>query len=343
MCNTGRVNPSSVNPLCGQCLPNHSPINHVCVECRSTNGGLVFLIILVAFVFVALLHRLSRTSAGTSQGQLRAKHKSGRRTEVSERWELMAIDTHHSVCRSACLVSVFFYFIQVTIFMSGSLGVWLDWLTIFQMRPSAMSGLRCVMPMDEYQTMGLEICTIFILIGILLFYFLINFLLSTDTSRSVLGQFPLMRRLNVWWGEDPLASSTKLNPAVSRGASRGVSRRPSIGNQDESALESKKAAVRPDSLMPVGVTVTSDSMDLPAESTVTAAASSVAPVPTSWFYWYVNQPDTHMRSHPHTHHAHHTCSVEGCAALHSTQHTLLVVSFLISLSSSVNLMRMYAR
>ena len=54
--------------LCGACEPNYAEWNGKCVDCSGgTNGGLVFLIILLGFAYVLIFHRLSQSSSGDTQ------------------------------------------------------------------------------------------------------------------------------------------------------------------------------------------------------------------------------------------------------------------------------------
>jgi hypothetical protein len=61
-CGVNRLPPDS-NLLCGQCKPGYSEWGGRCVACESTNGGLLFLYVLISMLFVGIFHKLSQKKA----------------------------------------------------------------------------------------------------------------------------------------------------------------------------------------------------------------------------------------------------------------------------------------
>jgi FG-GAP repeat/Tyrosine-protein kinase ephrin type A/B receptor-like len=61
-CGSNRL-PANENPLCGRCLSGYTEWNNECVQCDSVNGGLVFLVIILIWVYSIVIIRLSQTSS----------------------------------------------------------------------------------------------------------------------------------------------------------------------------------------------------------------------------------------------------------------------------------------
>lgn len=165
ICGVNRKNPASTNVMCAQCEDLHTEIGHTCVYCPGVNVGLLILLIIVLFLFVLLLHRMSRTNAGGES-------------------------------------SLFFYYVQIVLFETGSIAPWLQWLSIFQFSPASTTGSTCVAPLDSYQKMALDIFTPFILCGILFILIAVHYFLHSRVSFSLFTQFLCCRKLNHYFFAD---------------------------------------------------------------------------------------------------------------------------------------------
>jgi hypothetical protein len=64
-CGSNRL-PAAQNPLCGACHPGHSEWNGSCVACPGVNAGLVFGLLLLAWLVVLVLHFFSQSVSGSS-------------------------------------------------------------------------------------------------------------------------------------------------------------------------------------------------------------------------------------------------------------------------------------
>ena len=51
------------NPLCGLCADGFVGWNGACIVCNQTNGGVVFALLLLSWVYVTLFHRLSQSTS----------------------------------------------------------------------------------------------------------------------------------------------------------------------------------------------------------------------------------------------------------------------------------------
>ncbi len=65
LCSSNRA-PAGGNPLCGQCLPGFSEWDGECVACPGVNIGLVFGLLLLAWVCVLVIHGFSQRSSNSS-------------------------------------------------------------------------------------------------------------------------------------------------------------------------------------------------------------------------------------------------------------------------------------
>lgn len=92
---------------------------------RETNGGLLFLVLLLDFAYVFLQFKLSQSSSGRSKGSLRCC------------WILTMLPSCVVVCAPAC--AVFFYFVSTAMFLLGPLDEWISWINLTQGKSPAAS------------------------------------------------------------------------------------------------------------------------------------------------------------------------------------------------------------
>ena len=147
-CGSNRVNPPALNPLCNKCLDGFHEVSHSCIECPSTNGGRVFLVFLVSFGLVVLLHRLARGSVGESE--------------------------------------IVFYFIQSVNFQTGGANTYMSWVAFLDLAPSTATGGVCVIPLSNYAEAGLDLFSPFLLLSMLALLFSLHWLLVRTRAGQIM-------------------------------------------------------------------------------------------------------------------------------------------------------------
>jgi hypothetical protein len=113
--------PFHENVLCGECQDEYTEWNGSCVKCDGVNGGFVFIIIVISWIYVLFTHYLSNGP----------RKRSGATT-------------------------TFFYFVQICYLETGTITGWLSWITFFNFAPHQSSGSTCVLPLTPYQLFALN-------------------------------------------------------------------------------------------------------------------------------------------------------------------------------------------
>ena len=136
-CHYPRLN-SKENHMCGQCVDGYIPWGSDCVECRGTNGPLVFGGIVLSFILVIFLFLSSlSTSVGT--------------------------------------VAVLLFFIQTAQVEIGPVSGWFRWMQISNL--SLQSSASCIAPLSPYEQMLFSIMIPFLLIGELLVVSIVHYVI----------------------------------------------------------------------------------------------------------------------------------------------------------------------
>jgi hypothetical protein len=102
------------NPLCAHCIDGYTDMGGVCTECTQSNGGFVFLVILVIFV-MAIVNLVLNSSEGDGT------------------------------------IGIVLYFLQTGMFMMGPFTRWLQWTNLFTFDPEAASSGVCIIPLSPVQ------------------------------------------------------------------------------------------------------------------------------------------------------------------------------------------------
>ena len=115
------------SPLCGSCLAGYREWRGSCVECDSTNGSLLFGIVVLSLVLVVSMVAGGGSSRGAS--------------------------------------SLFFSFVQTCVFELGSAAPLLQWLAFVNMAPHDAAGDRCIAPLSPYESLALGAIIPFVLLA----------------------------------------------------------------------------------------------------------------------------------------------------------------------------------
>ena len=134
------------NDLCGQCNPGLVEWNGSCVNCNTVQVGLLFGFILLSFVYLFFIYKISQSAR--SDGK------------------------------------ILVYFVQAGIYQFGSYNQYITWLGFSNFDLLQSSGSTCIGPLNAYQTFEISTLLPLIFLGELMIVMICHYLLHGLMSRS---------------------------------------------------------------------------------------------------------------------------------------------------------------
>ena len=119
--------PAAINPLCAFCMDGFTEVQHACIACTSAVPGMVVLVVGILFLGVLAIHLF--VSGGSSSGEL----------------------------------TIFFYYLQVSLLVVGDVKPYLAWMHLFEGSVHSAFGNECIIPTTPSEKLAITLAMPFVL------------------------------------------------------------------------------------------------------------------------------------------------------------------------------------